>query len=1211
MLAIFTILPLEAAVSLLPTLRDGVRKSMPEASSAAPKAGPRKRHSWQRALGWLFGVSIVLLVALYFLFTSSDFLKKHILPRVSKALNANVTAGSVTWKPFSQVVLREVKVQPTNQAPLLTATEVSIKYKLFDVLGGDIRIDEAVLTSPVFQLVQNPDGTSNLDPLRRAAKARQKARAVSKSSKPIQVDIRKVILSDATFRRVQNHKVGTGDLVELTNLDLTLTGMKNNGSGKLQFSSVMRDENNPPAPAMYGLLRAKIDGSFNFTLASNLQPASVLGDAHLQVSQAAGSFSDFAKLEGALHGDVSATEFKSVTLNFEKEGSRIGEVRATGPYNASRAEGRLNVELLSVDKQVLNLLGARYGIDFGSTTMTSTNTLEVGNAGASITAAGQLRASKFQLGRTNESTPPIDLRADYNLSIDKAAKTALVRNLNVAGTQNGRPLLRGELTSPMTLAWGNTTNAVGDSSLNLTLTKLNIAEWKAFAGNLASAGTLDLNMKLLSQEGGARLTFDTTNRFDGLTADIAGQHITDATVLFKARGRATDLKLFDLREYNLQFVQSNQPALVLSGSGTYDRTNSEADLQVTLDASLPRALHLLDYPDVSASSGTAELKGRVMQTHQTQTVSGNLSIAKFTGKLGNREFRNFGATMDLDVERTPGQVNFHKVTGELSGGRNSGGEFELSGFYNLANKPSQLTMTFSNFNQEGLRPLLEPLFANKRLVSVSMNGNSSVQINPKGSSVIQADMQLSNLVVNDLAQQALPAPLEAGVKLDATVRRHIADVRQLEVTLTPTERATNRFQLQGHLDTSRTNYLQGDLELTADSLDLTSYYDLFAATNKPNPKTGSNSRNRTQNPPPPPPGTREPMTNHLPFANFTLAANVKQFYLREIAASNLQGMLKLDGSHVLLKPFQLTMGGSPALATAEVDMSVPGWKYALTVNGTNVPYAPLWNTFNPERKGEVSGSVTAYGNIDGVGISGETLQKSLAGNFHIEATNLNLHVTAIRSRLLLGVIGIVANVADLFNNPLSALSVAANVVRGNVRGRLSDDMNNSPIETITVEGIAGNGRITVQKALVRSSAFEAMTTNGEIMLAPDLTNSTINIPVVHLGVGTAIAGRLSFLRLIHTQTNDAYLSLPDFLSQTGTIGDPRPVPNVVVLTKSTIQEVTNAVVGTNSVLAQPLQGVGDLLKGPASSNGPGTNQPGTNKPATNTLFKRIVRPTTK
>lgn len=1186
---------------------------MSEAKGAAPRAGPRKRRSWLRVPVTIFGFIVIALGAFYIIISSPGFLKNHILPRISKDIGATVTVSSGEIHPFSRVVLRDLKIQSTNQATLLTAHEVRFKCNLLDILSGNFRIDEAVLVSPVFQLVQNPDGTSNLDPITKAAKtrAKQKSNRPSETSKPIQVDLRKLILSDATIRRIQNHKVGTGDLVEFTNLDLTLADFRNNGSGKLEFSCVVRDENNPPAPAMYGLLRANIEGSFDFTLASNLQPNSVVGDAHLKISQAAGSFSDFAKLDGALHGDVSATEFKSVTLNFEKEGSRLGELRATGPYNASKAEGRLNVELLSVDKQVLNLFGARYGIDFGSTTITSTNTLELTNAGAAIAAAGQLRASRFQLGRTNESTPPLELRADYNVSVDKAARTAFLRNFNVTGAQNGRPLLRGELTSPMTLAWGNTTNEVGDSSLNLTVTKLNIADWKAFAGNLASSGTLDLNMKLLSQEGGTKLTFDTTNRIEGLTADVGGQHIADTTVLLKARGRSTDFKLFDLKEYNLQLLQSNQPALVLSGSGTYDRTNSDADLQIDLETSIPRAIHVLNHDGLMASSGTAELRGHVTQIRRTQTVTGNLTLAKFTGKVGKSEFRNFGATMDLDVEKTPAEIDFHQVTGSLSGDRNSGGDFKFSGLYNLANKPSQFAMTFSNFNQDGLRPLLEPLFVDKRLVSISMNGKSSIQINPRASSAVQADIQVSNLVVSDPAQQSLSAPLDAGVKFDAALRKQIADIHQLEITLTPTQRATNRFQLQGRIDASGTNYLQGDLTLTSDSLDLTSYYDLFAATNKPAAKPAGNSRNKNQNQPAPPPrAPKEAATNHLPFANFTLAANVKRFYLREIDASNLQATVKLDGSHVLLKPFQLTMAGSPVLATADIDMSVPGWKYAFTVNGSNAPYAPLWNTFNPDRKDEVSGTVTAHGNINGIGTAGESLQKSLSGNFYIETTNLNLQVTAIRSRLLLNVIGIVANVRDLLESPLSALSIAANIVRGNFRGHLSDEINNSPIETIVVKGTAGNGRVTLQKALVRSSAFEAMTTNGEITLAPELTNSAINIPV-QLGVGSAITGRISFLHLNNVQTNGAYLRLPDFLSETGTISDPKPSPNVIALTKSTIQELTNAIIGTNGVLARPIQGIGDLLKGGTNSNAPPTNQPATNPPATNTLSNRKFRPITR
>jgi hypothetical protein len=1182
---------------------------MAEAPSAASDPGPRSRHVWRRALGRAVVVVIVLLVVLYFVVTSPAFFQRQILPRVSTLLNAKVTVSSAEIHPFSQVVLHDLTVQPTNQAPVVTAKEVRVKYSLFDVMGGDYRVDEAVLVSPVIEIVRNPDGTSNLDPLSRALmKQSQKPSRRRAASRPPRVDIRKLMVSDGTFREIQNQKAGTRNLVELTNVDFTVSEVKNGGSGKLEFSCTVRDENNPPAPAMYGLLRAKVEGSFDFRLTPELTAESVLGDAHLAILHAAGSFSDFGKLDGKLHCDVSATQFNVVTLNFEKSGMRMGELRATGPYDAQKAEGRLNVELLSVDRQVLNLFGARYGIDFGSTTMTSTNTMEFGKAGAAISVAGQLRASKFQLGRTNETTPPLDLRADYNISIDKAEKTALLRTLNVTGTQNGRPLVRGELTSPMTLAWGNETNAVGDSSLNVGITRLNLADWKSFVGDLASSGTLDLNMSLLSQQGGRELTFDTTNHLDGLTTDLAGQHISDATIILRARGRATDLKEFDLKHYRLEFLRSNQVALAISGSGVYDRSNADADLQVSVRASLPRTFRVLNRPDLEASAGVAEVHARFRQMQQTQTITGNLTLTNFTGTLGKNEFRNFGAAMDLDLQKTPAEIDFRSVVGKLSvSGNPAGGNFDLSGTYSLSNKPSDFTLAFSDLDQESLRPFLEPLLTDKRLASVLINGAASAQVDAKGNSTVKADVQVSNLVLNATLQQVRSTPIDARVRLDAFIAKHITDVRQLEIELTPTKLAKNEFQVQGRVDVSKPDAIKGNLKLTSDSLDLTSYYELFNATNKVVVKASGNGRNRTQTTAVAPPPEQEAATNRLPFANFVLEANVREFYLREVAATNFQAKAILDGSHVLLKPLQFTMSGSPVSATADVDMSLPGWKYALTFNTTNIPYAPLWNTLYPESEGEVGGTLTAYGNINGIGTSGESLQKTMTGEFHIGTTNLNLQVPTMHSRLLRGTVEIVAGVLDIFENPASALNFAGNIVFGKLNGGLAREVEESPIDVIEVDGTAGNGQVILRHALVRSAAFEATTTNGSITLAPVLTNSTIDIPI-GIALNRTIAQRTTLFGSLNTQTNNNYVKLPDFFSETGTIGNPKKSINGIALTEGVIEKAIPGLgIAAASTVIHPLEGIGELLKGESATNQVATNQVPTNQVSTNTLFSHSPR----
>ena len=1200
---------------------------MADVTSPAPEQRPRKRGSWLRALAFLLALFLVLLVVVYFVATSSEFFQRQVLPRVSKSLNAEVTVSSAEIHPFSQVILHDLKIQPTNEPTLLMAREARVSYSLWDIIGGNIHVGELKIASPVIQVVQNPDGSSNLDPLLKAqaGKAESGKAESGKGAKPLRVEVRKVTITDASVSRIQRHENGTRDLVELTNVSVTLTGLKNGGTGKVEFSAILRDENNPPAPAMYGLLLAKVDGSFNFSLTPELKPNTVLGDAHLDISQAAGSFNDFAQLNGVLHCDLSPTEIKAVSLNFEKDGVQLGELRASGPFDAEKSQGRLNVELLAVDKKVLNLLGAKSGFEFGSTTISLTNQIELSKEGAAIAAVGELSASKFQLSRTNQSTPPIDLRADYNVSLDKTEKTAWLRALNVVGTQDGRPLLRGELTSPMTLAWGNQTNAVGDSAFSLAVTKLNLGDWKMFLGDLVSAGILDLNVKLLSQQSGKLLTFDATNQIQNLTVNSGGQHLAGVTVNLSAHGQAMDLKQFRLGDYGFQLAKSNHTALSISGSGTYDRASGGADLQVVLKTTLARLLPLLGQTNMVASAGTAELRAQVTQQQQTQTVNGTLTLTNFTGNVAGNEFTDFGTAMALDVEKTPGQIEIRKATGTLTENRKPGGGFDISGNYSLANAPSELTVKLSNLNENGLRPFLASMLSGKKLVSVAVDGTASAQRSANGDAAIKADLQVTNLVMNDPAQKLPATPLAAKIQLDASWAKQIADVRQLQLTLTPTARAKNQFQLQGRVDMSKTNAIQGSLALSSDSLDLTSYYDLFAATNKTAVVANRKSQNALSAPAQPASPDQAAATNQLPFRNFTMEANVREFYLREIAATNFQATLKLDGTHVLLKPFQMVLNNSPLRATAEIDLGVPGYKYALTFNATNVPFAPLWNTFNPEEKGQVAGTLSAHMDMSGVGTTGESLQKSLKGTFSIGTTNLNLDVSKLRNPLLRDIVAVVAKLPDLFDNPLSGAASLVSGMAGHALekpgGGLGDDVSRSPIDVITARGSAGDGRVTVEQAVVRSTVFEADVTNGTVTLAPVLTNSPIDFPVGIL-LSQPIAQRIPGLASNNTSTNMSastnsnasantnltanisYVKVPDFYVEKGTLGKPKPSINATSLGKGVIEKFVpglGGVAGTNGA-GNLLQGIGGLLQGGAN-----TNQPATNQSPVNGILNRFLK----
>ncbi|HWH68331.1 MAG TPA: hypothetical protein VNT26_03060, partial [Candidatus Sulfotelmatobacter sp.] len=576
-----------------------------------------------------------------------------------------------------------------------------------------------------------------------------------------------------------------------------------------------------------------------------LKPASVQGDTRLTVTRAEGALAQLAALAAAFDCNVTPTDIKQVALRFQKGDTRLGEMRVSGPFNMEKTEGRLTAELFDIDKRLLNLVGAQSGIDFGPTSINSTNEIQLAKTGALITTVGRFNINQFQVTRTNQTTPSLDLRAEYDVSVDRAASNAVLRVFTLNGAQKGNQFLRGELTSPMPLSWGNTANAVGDSALNLALTHFDLADWKAFLGDVAPTGDVNMKSQLLSQQGGKLLNFNVDSTINNLTAGSGSNQITQATVTLAMRGQATDLKQFNLPEYKLQVARQNQPLVNLSGSGTYDKNSASADMQLNAQVLLARLLQVLPRPDMNVSSGTAEMKVHLTQKALTgvaqsgstnvqtaQNLVGKFTLADFTGQVGSNSFRSFGTTADFDIGVTPQQAEIRKLAGKITEGVTVGGTYDLKGTYDLSNKAAQVTAALANFNQAGLRAFLEPALGGKKLTSVALNANATAQYNPQGASTVKADLQVTNLVVSDPKGQLPATPLEAKMRVDASLNKQVADVRQLLVSLTPTARATNQIQLTGHVDMSQTNAIQGNLKLAADSLDFTSYYDLFAGQKK-------------------------------------------------------------------------------------------------------------------------------------------------------------------------------------------------------------------------------------------------------------------------------------------------------------------------------------------------------------------------------------------
>ena len=355
-------------------------------SDTTPKSNPTKRGGWLRKLVWISGVLIGLLVVVYFVATSSAFLRGVILPKVSKALGADVTVTEAQISPFSRVKLRELKVQSPVGEPLLTVQEIHANYSLWSMIGGNIVVSEVVIESPVVTVVQNADGTGNLDCLAKtpAQAAKPAPPAPAQAARPPQIDIQKIALNNATVRLVKNYANGGKDVMEVTGLNFSITGLKNGQSGKIALAAALAVQKAAQTNAAVATLSAKLQGGFELALTTDWKPASVKGSTTITVSQATGPLADLNAFAAIFNCELTPTELNELSLRLTKADALLAQIRVSGPFDTAKSEGKLKLEISGIDKQALNLAGASSGMDFGTTTFNYSNDLELSNRGKTI-----------------------------------------------------------------------------------------------------------------------------------------------------------------------------------------------------------------------------------------------------------------------------------------------------------------------------------------------------------------------------------------------------------------------------------------------------------------------------------------------------------------------------------------------------------------------------------------------------------------------------------------------------------------------------------------------------------------------------------------------------------------------------------------------------------------------------------------------------------
>jgi len=434
-------------------------------------------------------------------------------------------------------------------------------------------------------------------------------------------------------------------------------------------------------------------------------------------------------------------------------------------------------------------------------------------------------------------------------------------------------------------------------------------------------------------------------------------------------------------------------------------------------------------------------------------------------------------------------------------------------------------------------------------------------------------------VVSDPEKKIPATPLEARIQLDSALDQNVLDIKQARLGLTPTQRGSNEVNVTGRLDLRQTNAYEGAIKLQADSLDLTAYYDIFggqsaAPTNQATSPSASRAPRPTATTATVPP--QEPAPMQLPVRNLALDVNIGRLLLRELEITNLRAAPQIEGSRVRTGPIDLAVNGARIQATADLNLGVTGYQYAVSTTLDKLPLEPFVNTFMPEQRGKIKGDLLGAVNISGIGTTDLNLKKHLAGEMRFNLTNGNVKVDTLK----------------IVNVILVLLATKYNV----------PELLDSPVQQSQVEMKIAGGQIQVSPAMFAGALF-TINTGGPIEIADVLTNSTIKSWPVDLYLARSVAKKVPREILLMDQTNE-WVKVANVIRVAGTIRRPKEEWDVRGIATATINQIGKGIRDEN--VQKIFKGVGDLLgsqKGTnttVNTNAPGTNAPpGTNSPSTN------------
>lgn len=1099
----------------------------------------RKTRRPRRLLLVLVSIPLVL-VLLWTLATSSWFLQSVVLPRAARAMDATLEVDSIRLRPFSSLDLTGLRFATADGSVDASVASLETRYSLRDILRGTITVDRVLLDQPRIHLKPDPGKvTEPKDP-------------ADTGPATVALNIREVRITNGAFRLTLPDQE-----VSAEGLNLTLGNLVTNQPASLDLEAGISYASGPA-----DRVALKLALNSGFTLTPELTPASATLAMAVELTETAGAFAEAREVRRVqLDADLKPDRVESLELAFFTPGDEtLGRVRLSGPLDPATLAADLRLQVEDIGAPVLNLAGSANGMSFGDTRLAADLRVTVAEGAGRVSTSGYVTGEHVSIRSGEHTTPRFSFSVHQEANADLNAATAELRDLRVRAVDaEDRDMLTLLLSEPTRVAWGGEEPEVGDLILALVLERIDLAEWQAVLGPNLVAGTVRGRIELTAADQGKDLRLVTQTGITGLSVRHEEMSLENISISLSGSLGVKDMKSLGVESLALRVARADSPVVHLETSGTADIATGAAEFSTRLQLDLAALAGMSPVPVAPLElrggqlSGTLDLSMASLQAGAQARA--NFAVSGLDGKAGDLSLEGLALRFGGRVEQAADRIRVDDLTASLQ--RKGESVLRLTAVARMQPEPLALSDTRVEIQELHLPVLAEWLSpADLRVVSGVLSGTLVPSLR-NGLMALRTDLTLNDFLARGEHTPEDTPPQTVVLTASLEAREAIAELKEMKLSWTATDRAENRLSVAGSFDGTDPEALALRVQSTGGRLDLTPWMHMFAATDAtPAPAEA----------PPPPARTgpgEEPPPVRLPLREAEISLGFERLFLEELETANLRIHVLADPHSVEAKEISLTLNDTPFKASALVDLSRPGYRYTLRGRLDPLELQPWVDTLAPAFANRFKGLLEADFSLEGEGVTGPSIRNNLNGNFRALLTDAEIRWADLDHMANQGV----TSVKNLLLGLLRAVAPALGIPPG--------DLINPPIHEMKANLRVGDGQLDVETFRVVNDSFR-VSSAGRVSLADEIEDSRIrDIPVV-MAVNTNIAKRARVYR--PERVRDDMLELPPFIRVRGTLGEPDIDVQRRVITGLIAGGVVDAGVGGERT-QRVLDGIGGILTG--------------------------------